>query len=130
MKLQLLLSLTLSLSAGSLVFKSSTADAGVFMSSQMLADFAQSENESERAMAHGYIAAVHDVIQAENDLGDDMCVNVPQNMDLLDMALISARHLQVFVEYLNADPDYIGKPFPAIPVIHYGLSQSFPCNPT
>ena len=65
MKLQLLLSLTLSLLAGSLVFKSSTADAGVFMSSQMLADFAQSENESERAMAHGYIAAVHDVIQAE-----------------------------------------------------------------
>ena len=100
--------------------------AGEYMSTSLLVDLGTSENESKRAMAHGYIAAVYDDLEGRFDSDDPRCFLVPKSVDMYDMASRALHFVNWFV-YENQGYPRETK-FPAKDFIHLGLVKHFPCE--
>ena len=61
------------------------AYAGNYMTATMLVNMAGSGDMSKRAMAAGYVAAIHDEFAGRN-IDDPTCFAVPQSIDMQEMA--------------------------------------------
>ena len=105
------------------------AYAGNYMSATMLVTMGQSEDMSRRAMAAGYIAAIHDEL-AGIDADDPACFAVPQSIDMQEMAERTIHFVDWFAHELKGWPKDTNKDFkyPARELVHLGLVQHFPCE--
>lgn len=103
------------------------AYAGNYMTATMLVNMAESDDASNRAMAHGYVAAIHDELSGLS-LDDPACFAVPQSIDMQDMAERTIHFVDWFSHDLKGwskERDFM---YPARELVHLGLVQHFPCE--
>ena len=79
------------------------AYAGNYMTATMLVNMAESEDMSKRAMAAGYVAAIHDEFAGRN-IDDPTCFAVPQSIDMQEMAERTIRFVDWFAHDMNGWP--------------------------
>ena len=103
------------------------AYAGNYMSATMLVNMAESEDMSKRAMAAGYVAAIHDELAGRN-IDDPTCFAVPQSMDLQQMAERTIHFVDWFAHDLKGWPKEKDTMFPARELVQLGLIKHFPCE--
>ena len=103
------------------------AYAGNYMTVTMLVNMAESEDISRRAMAAGYVAAIHDEL-AGRELDDPACFAVPQSVDMLEMAERTIHFVDWFAHELKGWPKDKDVMFPARELVQLGLIKYFPCN--
>jgi len=103
------------------------AYAGNYMSATMLVNMAQSDDASRRAMAAGYVAAIHDEL-AGIDVGDPTCFAVPQSVDMQEMSERAIHFVDWFAHELRGWPRDKDVQFPARELVHLGLVENFPCE--
>ena len=105
-----------------------TAYAGNYMTATMLVKLAESEDVSKRAMAHGYVAAIHDELVGL-PIDDPACFAVPQSIDMLEMATRTIHFVDWFAHDLSGWPKDEDFNYPARELVHLGLVKHFPCTP-
>ena len=101
-----------------------------YMTATMLVNMAESEDMSRRAMAAGYVAAIHDEL-AGIDVSDPACFAVPQSVDMQEMTERTVHFVDWFAHDLKGWPKDTNKDFkyPAKELVHLGLVKHFPCKP-
>ena len=100
--------------------------AGNYMTATMLVNMAESKDMSHRAMAAGYVAAIHDEL-AGKSLDDPTCFAVPQSVDMQEMAKRTI-HFVNWVHDLRGWPKEKDYMVPARQLVHAGLVEHFPCE--
>lgn len=103
------------------------AYAGNYMTATMLVNMSESEDVSRRAMAAGYVAAIHDEL-AGKTLDDPTCFAVPQSVDMQDMATRTIHFVNWFAHDLKGWPKDKDFMYPARELVHLGLIEHFPCE--
>ena len=103
------------------------AYAGNYMTATMLVNLADSEDVSRRAMAAGYVAAIHDEL-AGKSMDDPTCFAVPQSVDMQEMADRAIHFVDWFAHNLKGWPKDKDFMYPAREVVHLGLVEHFPCE--
>ena len=101
--------------------------AGNYMSATMLVNMSESEDVSRRAMAAGYVAAIHDEF-AGRSIDDPTCFAVPQSVDLQEMAQRTIHFVNWFAHELKGMPKDKDFMFPAKELVQLGLIKHFPCE--
>ena len=103
------------------------AYAGNYMTATMLVNMAESEDMSKRAMAAGYVAAIHDEFAGRN-IDDPTCFAVPQSIDMQELAQRTIHFVDWFAHDFQGwskDKDFM---FPAREIVLLGLVKHFPCH--
>ena len=101
--------------------------AGNYMSATMLVNMAESDDISRRAMAHGYVAAIHDEFAGQS-VDEPTCFAVPQSVDMQEMAERAIHFVDWFAHEYNGWPKDKDLRYPARELVHLGLVQHFPCT--
>jgi len=101
--------------------------AGNYMSATMLVNMAESDDISRRAMAHGYVAAIHDEF-AGQPVDEPTCFAVPQSVDMQEMAERAIHFVDWFAHEYNGWPKDKDLRYPAKELVHLGLVKHFPCT--
>lgn len=104
------------------------AYAGNYMTATMLIKMAESEDISRRAMAHGYVAAIHDEL-ADLPVDNPNCFAVPQAVDMQDMAERTIHFVNWYTHEFKGWPRHKDINYPAKELVHLGLVQQFRCKP-
>ena len=103
------------------------AYAGNYMTATMLVNMSESEDVSRRAMAAGYVAAIHDELAGKN-LEDPTCFAVPQSVDMQELANRTIHFVSWFAHDLKGWPKDKDFMYPARELVHLGLIEHFPCE--
>ena len=103
------------------------AYAGNFMTATMLVNMAESEDISQRAMAAGYVAAIHDEF-AGRAIDDPTCFAVPQSIDMQEMAERTVHFVDWFAHDMSGFPRDKDFMYPARELVQLGLIKHFPCK--
>jgi len=103
------------------------AYAGNYMTATMLVNMAESKDMSRRAMAAGYVAAIHDEF-AGRSMDDPTCFAVPQSVDMQEMAQRTIHFVDWFAHELKGWPKDKDFMYPAKGLVHLGLVKSYPCG--
>ena len=103
------------------------AYAGNYMTATMLVNMAESDDVSRRAMAAGYVAAIHDEF-AGRSIDDPTCFAVPQSIDIQEMAERTVHFVDWFAHDLKGWPKDKDFMFPARELVQLGLIKHFPCE--
>ena len=103
------------------------AYAGNFMTATMLVNMAASEDMSKRAMAAGYVAAIHDEF-AGRSIDDPTCFAVPQSVDMQEMAERTIHFVDWFAHDMSGWPRDKDFKYPARELVQLGLIKHFPCE--
>ena len=103
------------------------AYAGNFMTATMLVNMAESEDVSKRAMAAGYVAAIHDEF-AGRAIDDPTCFAVPQSIDMQEMAERTVHFVDWFAHDVSGFPREKDFMYPARELVQLGLIKHFPCK--
>ena len=103
------------------------AYAGNYMTATMLVNLSESEDVSRRAMAAGYVAAIHDEL-AGKSMDDPTCFAVPQSVDMQEMADRAIHFVDWFAHNLKGWPKDKDFMYPAREIVHLGLVEHFPCE--
>ena len=103
------------------------AYAGNFMTATMLVNMAESEDMSKRAMAAGYVAAIHDEF-AGRSIDDPTCFAVPQSVDMQEMAERTIHFVDWFAHDMSGWPRDKDFNYPARELVQLGLIKYFPCE--
>ena len=103
------------------------AYAGNFMTATMLVNMAESEDMSKRAMAAGYVAAIHDEF-AGRTIDDPTCFAVPQSIDMHELAERTVHFVDWFAHDISGWPKDKDFMYPAIELVQLGLIKHFPCK--
>ena len=103
------------------------AYAGNYMTATMLVNMAESEDISERAMAAGYVAAIHDEFAGRN-FDDPTCFAVPQSIDMQEMAERTIHFVDWFAHDMSGWPRDKDFMYPARELVQLGLIKHFPCE--
>lgn len=103
------------------------AYAGNYMTATMLVNMAESRDISRRAMASGYVAAIHDEF-AGRSIDDPTCFAVPQSVDMQEMAQRTIHFVDWFAHDLKGWPKDKDSMFPARELVQLGLIENFPCE--
>ena len=103
------------------------AYAGNFMTATMLVNMAESEDMSKRAMAAGYVAAIHDEF-AGRSIDDPTCFAVPQSVDMQEMAERTIHFVDWFAHDMSGWPRDKDFKYPARELVQLGLIKHFPCE--
>ena len=103
------------------------AYAGNFMTATMLVNMAESEDISQRAMAAGYVAAIHDEF-AGRAIDDPTCFAVPQSIDMQEMAERTVHFVDWFAHDVSGFPRDKDFMYPARELVQLGLIKHFPCK--
>ena len=101
--------------------------AGNFMTATMLVNMSESRDVSRRAMATGYVAAIHDEL-AGKSIDDPTCFAVPQSVDLQEMAERTIHFVDWFAHQMNGWPKDKDFMYPARELVQLGLIKHFPCK--
>ncbi|MDC0378971.1 hypothetical protein OAM79_00590 [Litorivicinus sp.] len=101
--------------------------AGNYMTATMLVNMAESKDMSQRAMAAGYVAAIHDEL-AGKPVDDPTCFAVPQSMDMQEMAQRTIHFVDWFAHDLKGWPKDQDFRYPARELVQLGLIKHFPCE--
>lgn len=101
--------------------------AGNFMSATKLVNLAESDDVAERAMAAGYVAAIHDEF-AGRSIDDPTCFAVPQSVDMQEMSERAIHFVDWFAHEVNGWPKDKDFRYPAKAVVQLGLIKNFPCQ--
>lgn len=101
--------------------------AGNLMTATMLVNMAESEDKSHRAMAAGYVIAIHDQLVGK-DIDDPTCFAVPQSVGVDELARETIRFVDWFAHDLRGWPKDGDFMYPARQLIHLGLVENFPCR--
>jgi hypothetical protein len=101
--------------------------AGSFMSATKLVNMAKSDDRSLRALAAGYVAAIHDEYSGQ-DFGEPTCFAVPQSVDMQDMADRAIHFVDWFAHELKGWPKDKDVGYPARELVYLGLIRHFPCD--
>ena len=101
--------------------------AGNYMSATMLVNLAESTDVSRRAMAHGYVAAIHDEFSGLS-MDDPTCFAVPQSVDIQDMAERAIHFVDWFAHEFKRWPKDKDFKYPAKELVRLGLVKHFPCD--
>lgn len=101
--------------------------AGNYMSATMLVNMAESKDISRRAMAAGYVAAIHDEL-AGKSVDDPTCFAVPQSVDMQEMAKKTIHFVDWFAHDLKGWPKDRDFMYPARELVQLGLIKHFPCE--
>lgn len=102
--------------------------AGNFMTATMLVNMSESEDRSRRALAAGYVAAIHDEF-AGRSIDDPTCFAVPQSVDMQEMAARTIHFVDWFAHEMNGWPKNKDFMYPAKELVQLGLIKHFPCSP-
>ena len=103
------------------------AYAGNYMTATMLVNMAESKDMSKRAMAAGYVAAIHDELAGRN-IDDPTCFAVPQSIDMHEMAERTIHFVDWFAYDMNGWPRDKDFMYPARELVQLGLIKHFPCK--
>ena len=103
------------------------AYAGNYMTATMLVNLSESEDVSRRAMAAGYVAAIHDEL-AGKSMDDPTCFAVPRSVDMQEMANRTIHFVNWFAHDLKGWPKDKDFMYPARELVHLGLIEHFPCE--
>ena len=103
------------------------AYAGNYMTATMLVNMAESEDMSKRAMAAGYVAAIHDEF-AGRSIDDPTCFAVPQSVDMQEMAERTIHFVDWFAHDMSGWPRDKDFKYPARELVQLGLIKHFPCE--
>jgi len=103
------------------------AYAGNYMTATMLVNMAESKDMSKRAMAAGYVAAIHDEFAGRN-IDDPTCFAVPQSVDMQELAERTIHFVDWFAHDLKGWPKDKDAMFPARELVQLGLIEHFPCE--
>lgn len=103
------------------------AYAGNYMTATMLVNMAESEDMSKRAMAAGYVAAIHDEFAGRN-IDDPTCFAVPQSIDMQEMAERTIDFIDWFAHDMSGWPRDKDFMYPARELVQLGLMKHFPCE--
>ena len=103
------------------------AYAGNYMTATMLVNMAESKDMSHRAMAAGYVAAIHDEL-AGRSIDDPTCFAVPQSIDMQEMVERTIHFVDWFAHDLKGWPKEKDIRFPARELVQLGLIEHFPCE--
>ena len=103
------------------------AYAGNYMTATMLVNMAESEDMSKRAMAAGYVAAIHDEFAGRN-IDDPTCFAVPQSIDMQEMAERTIHFVDWFAHDMNGWPRDKDFMYPARELVQLGLIKHFRCK--
>ena len=101
--------------------------AGNFMTATMLVNMSKSEDIAYRAMAAGYVAAIHDEL-AGRSIDDSTCFAVPQSIDIKEMAERTIHFVDWFAHDMNGWSRDNDSMYPARELVHLGLIEHFPCE--
>lgn len=101
--------------------------AGNFMTATMLVNMSESEDISRRAMATGYVAAIHDEFSGKR-IDDPTCFAVPQSVDLQEMAKRTIHFVDWFAHQMSGWPKDKDVMYPARELVQLGLIKHFPCE--
>ena len=107
----------------------SQAYAGNYMTASLLIKLSTSDDMSKRALAAGYVAAIHDEL-AGKALDDPSCFFVPQSVDMEEMVDRTVHFMDWFAHELKGWPRDQDSLYPAKDLVHLGLVQHFPCEST
>lgn len=105
------------------------AQAGNYMTASLLIKLSTSDDVSKRALAAGYVAAIHDEL-AGKALDDPACFFVPQSVDMEELVDRTVHFIDWFAHEFKGwsrDQDSL---YPAKELVHLGLVQHFPCEST
>ncbi|MDA9006884.1 Rap1a/Tai family immunity protein [Litoricola sp.] len=103
------------------------AYAGNYMTATMIVNMAESKDMSRRAMAAGYVAAIHDEL-AGRSINDPTCFAVPQSVDMQQMADRVIHFVDRFTHDLKGWPKDKDFMYPARELVQLGLIKHFPCE--
>ena len=103
------------------------AYAGNYMTATMLVNMAESEDMSKRAMAAGYVAAIHDEFAGRN-IDDPTCFAVPQSIDMQELAERTIHFVDWFAHDMSGWPRDKDFMYPARELVQLGLIKHFPCR--
>ena len=103
------------------------AYAGNYMTATMLVNLAESKDLSKRAMAAGYVAAIHDEF-AGRAIDDPTCFAVPQSIDMQEMAERTVHFVDWFAHDMSGWPKDKDFMYPARELVQLGLIKHFPCK--
>jgi len=103
------------------------AYAGNYVTATMLVNMAESEDMSKRAMAAGYVAAIHDEFAGRN-IDDPTCFAVPQSIDMQEMAERTIHFVDWFAHDMSGWPRDKDFMYPARELVQLGLIKHFPCE--
>ncbi|MDA8549132.1 hypothetical protein N9K52_02390 [Litoricolaceae bacterium] len=103
------------------------AYAGNYMTATMLVNMSESGDVAQRAMAAGYVAAIHDEL-AGKSLHDLRCFAVPQSVGMNEMANRTIHFVDWFAHDLRGWPKDKDFMYPAKELVHLGLIENFPCE--
>ncbi|CAI8341899.1 MAG: Uncharacterised protein [Gammaproteobacteria bacterium] len=103
------------------------AYAGNYMTATMLVNMTESKDMSQRAMAAGYVAAIHDEF-AGRTIDDPTCFAVPQSIDMQEMTTRTVHFVDWFAHDVNGFPRDKDFMYPAKDLVQLGLIKHFPCK--
>ena len=109
------------------LMNTASAYAGYYMTVSMLLKMAESEEISMKAMAAGYVAAIHDEF-AGKAMDDPMCFIVPKAVDMEEMVKRTVHFVDWFADNAKKWPKDEILTDPANELVLWGLIKHFPCK--
>lgn len=109
------------------LMKIPSAYAGYYMTVSMLLEMSESNEMSMRAMAAGYVAAIHDEFSGKA-MDDPMCFIVPKAVDMEEMVKRTVHFVDWFADNAKKWPKDEILTDPANELVLWGLVKHFPCK--